>query len=509
VSLLKFLHVLLGWTGFIILSIVILVAPWLFGAWEMWWFWPFACAIFFATFLLGLRFVVLGMTSGRRKQTEGSPIDLAESEEERNGRSAYGFALPPSLKDSGVARLVVFSFLPFLVYGGLRAFQAEVFMDAERSFLLFLTPLLVGLNIAFGFNLKQRQWLFDLILADLCLLGLYGVINHLITGSTIVLWRDAFGQYAGRATGTYFCPDHFSGVLEICFCLAMAILTACDSSRTRKVCGAIAMGIALAGIAMSKSRGGGLTIVVVFAAVMVWCFGQSRPLRRWYLKLCWLAPAIIAAVVFWNSGNAYVSRFQKYPLWAGLRHKNVEQVCAEASQKIRTTSRGRMIGGAIRAWQSEPVWGIGPGMHQHLWRHFAATLDGDKEAGIWPTLPNFHFHSYEVHSDWVQLLEEYGLVGLGLFLLFGFVLFTVLLAGVRRESRSRRKVGWEDVAGEDHSMLLAAVLVCVCMAFHSLGDFNLQMPATVWLLGAVVALGVSHVSCSGKRTEEPEERSAE
>ena len=76
-----------------------------------------------------------------------------------------------------------------------------------------------------------------------------------------------------------------------------------------------------------------------------------------------------------------------------------------------------MIGGAIRAWQAAPVWGVGAGMHQNIWPHVAASGDGDRGKGIWPTLVNDKFHSYEVHSDWIQLLEEYGLVGLILFLI--------------------------------------------------------------------------------------------
>ena len=49
---------LCGWMIFGLVLAVVLASPWLFGAWEMWWFWPFAVAIFFAAALFGLRMVL-------------------------------------------------------------------------------------------------------------------------------------------------------------------------------------------------------------------------------------------------------------------------------------------------------------------------------------------------------------------------------------------------------------------------------------------------------------------
>jgi len=42
-------------------------------------------------------------------------------------------------------------------------------------------------------------------------------------------------------------------------------------------------------------------------------------------------------------------------------------------------------------------------------------------------------------------------------------------------------------------VVLGGVLACVCMGFHSLGDFNLQIPATAWLLAAILAAPIAHM----------------
>jgi len=152
-----------------------------------------------------------------------------------------------------------------------------------------------------------------------------------------------------------------------------------------------------------------------------------------------------------------------------------------------------MYGGAVRAWRTAPVWGIGPGMHQNLWPHFAATGDGDRSAGKWPTLRNDSFHSYAVHSDWLQLCEEYGVVGLLLLLVPMGVVVGLLLAEIRREERARRCADWQELGSGHHDLTLSGTFALICMAFHSLGDFNLQMPATTWLLAALLALPMAHI----------------
>jgi len=146
-----------------------------------------------------------------------------------------------------------------------------------------------------------------------------------------------------------------------------------------------------------------------------------------------------------------------------------------------------MYGGAVRAWKSAPLLGIGPGMHQNLWPHFAPTSDGDPDIGRWPTLVNDYMHSYEVHSDWLQLLEEYGVVGMVLFLVALFTVFGLLTASVSSAAR-RRQADSSPSDRVEFAHAIGAVLAVAAMTFHSLGDFNLQMPATVWILAAMVAV---------------------
>ncbi len=488
------MDVILKWACFSLLTVVLMVAPWLFGAWEMWWFWPFAVLLFLSTMLFALRCLLATGRSRIRWESSGpdgtrpfATIDVHEEKDE-----------PPWPSFSRLALTVTLSAVPFLVYALIRWHPTPVFMDAERSVLRYGTAWLLGLQIAFGFDRKQRRLFFGLLFLNLGFLGLYGIVNHFAFRNAHVLWRPGYPQYQVgtlRATGSYFCPDHFSGLMELGLAAAVGVLCARDRAWPWKTVGMLLLGIGLTGVVLSKSRGGGLTVLVTFLAAGIGGLGQWWPRRRWYLRFCGLLLVAVAGAVFWRYGTSYRERFLNAEGWGRgpLYGRTWRETATRLWERAQTTSRGMMIAGALRAWRTQPWWGIGPGMHQNLWPHFAASEDGDRRLGIWPSRPCNTFHSYEVHSDWVQLLEEYGVVGLVLFLLPAGILTGALLLGLRRERLRRMQNEWETVDGEDHAAMLTAWLSCVAMGFHSLGDFNLQIPATAWMLAAWVGLGLAQV----------------
>ena len=461
----------LGWIVFALVSVAILVGPWFFGGWEMWWRWGFTSVIALATLVSGVRLVLAG---GMALGQDG------HAGERFKGRTRL-FLCP-------------LAFAPFLVYAAVRCLQAGVPVDAEKSFLLFLLPVVIGLHVVFGFSRRQVRLLFLLLAVDLFLLGAYGLVNHAWTGSRLVLWVPGYAQYTAeqRATGTYFCPDHFAGIMELAFCLGISALLVREKTRPWRLGGLALCAVALAGVVLSKSRGGGMAMLVIGAAGLIWGFHQWSRSVRWFARAGLTAFAAVLLVLFMQFGGEYLRRFGSYFV-AGDRPGSETPRLRVLADKLSQTPRGRMYGAAVRAWRTSPVWGIGPGMHQNLWPHFAATDDGDREAGKWPAQRNNTFHSYAVHSDWLQLCEEYGIVGLLLLLVPLGTLGTLLLVDIRREERARRQHDWQDLGPGDHDLTLSGTLALACMTFHSLGDFNLQMPGTTWLLAAFLALPLATI----------------
>ena len=85
------LDTMLEKTLFVLVALVVLVSPWLFGAWEMWFFWPFAVGLFLAT----------GCFAGRLMLSARLGV--------------------PRLAFSRTSRIAIFAALPFLAYALIRS----------------------------------------------------------------------------------------------------------------------------------------------------------------------------------------------------------------------------------------------------------------------------------------------------------------------------------------------------------------------------------------------------
>ncbi len=450
-----------SWCVWVTVVLAAAVAPWCFGAWEMWWFWPFAAVLSAGAAFTGLR-LVLG--------------DRAEIH-----RCVNRVPLP-----------MVCLAVPFLVYAITRGLMAPVFMEAERSVLLHVSGVvLAGMTIV-GMGAGQRRLLFGVLFGSLLAMSAYGIINQVCTGGRYVLWMPGYEQYAGRATGPYYCPDHFAGAMELLVCMSAGLLL--DRSTRRPAVrwlAVIALMTASVGVLLSKSRGAGMTLVVIGICILIWGFAQWPRGVRWHWRLVTGSAVLLLAMAGLLAFPAYASRFVSYGGLNQIRSGADEPMWDTVRDRLRKTSRGRMFGGAWRAWKSAPWLGIGPGMHPHLWPRFAATPDGDADSGTWPSMTNDDFHSYEVHNDWLQLMEEYGIVGLFLFLLPLTVLALHLCRRLSRASWCRGTRGREPPVMDGFTRILCGLLAMVAMGFHSLGDFNLQMPGTVWMLAALLGMALT------------------
>lgn len=452
----------LAWMSFCLVSICIMVGPWIFGAWEAWFFWPLVTLIFLSTFAFSLR------------------LFLKAYRAEVFGRAKWR----NSSTSAKIIRIGFLSYAVFLIYAFVRAMTSEVYVDAERSFLMLLTPFLIGAQIVFSFTHKQNRSLFWMICANLFLLGTYGTVNHLVFNNSHTMWLPGEAGYQVgffRATGSYVCPDHFSGIMELTLGIGLALaLTKAIRPIPRSLGGCIAL-IGLAGIFFSKSRGGGLTVLVMIPAILLLTLFTWSIKQRIYLGSLVAGFVVTLIMILSLANNSYATRFRAY-FASSDKDTSIAQKWDTVRFHLKHTARATMYSVAYRAWQTSPLVGIGPGMHQNLWPHFAASPDGNRETKDWPSHVNNRWYSYEVHNDWLQLMEEYGIIGLMLFFM-PFTCLILALASIRKVLSSE-----ESPAAYESAILSAAILALVAMSFHSLGDFNMQMPATAWTLAAILAL---------------------
>lgn len=441
-------------TGFWLIAVCVVVSVWFFGAWEKWWFWFFCSFIFLGFILCMFAFTV--------------DKDI------------------PSLSFSSIL------FVIFILYSLVRILFGCVIEDAERSILLFFIPYGIGLSFRRYLNRSDSlRWnIFNFLLLNIALMALYGIINEILFHSKYVMWVAGYEQYEGRAKGAFFCPDHFSMLLEIGVCMSLGILLTKGIPFKFRFFSFLILVVCTAGVIFSKSRGGILTLIVVFLFLSVAGLKSWEKKERLFLRIFLAGFVLSTFLITFHFKSDTVERFISYfAVLEGDKESTVWYM--RWFEKIKRDCRPRMYAGAFRAWTGSKMnmfFGIGPGMHQHVWPHFGASGDGDKEEYKWPSVLNLDLHSYEVHSDWLQLLEEYGLIGFVLFLLAFLALYRRLLSinfrlaeAVKESSLSKSM---------DYAVNLGTILVLTAAAFHSLGDFPLQIPAIGWYLGAILGIGL-------------------
>jgi O-antigen ligase len=110
---------------------------------------------------------------------------------------------------------------------------------------------------------------------------------------------------------------------------------------------------------------------------------------------------------------------------------------------------------------------------------------------IYPRFRSFYTNLFvnEAHNDYAQLLVETGLLGFGLMIWF-------LIRLYKRGLTTSRE--WE--FKWDGAVSLAALLGCTGMLFHSLVDFNLQIPANAAMFYVLCALAASELSPESSRS---------
>ena len=523
---------------------VAILGPWAFSAWEMWWFWPIALLLFAGVLFAGV----------------GSIIEMIIN-------SSYGDTAPEvGYFIFGKRKLVMLiSIIPFIAYAIVRfVFHTDtqhqfVYMDGERSLLLFITPVLLAVTMLLVCTRKRLVWLCFAILINMFLVAIYSIINHYVTNDTLVLWFEVPRSmwYGGRATGVFFCPNHLSAFMNFGILFTVALLLTprkkgVDSKQVLwlNILAATVLPFLLWANVLTLSRGGMASLfVALVVGLSIFGFSNVKPLKRIGIILGVIISAVLLLVLIFSTENIIHERCKKH----GFYRLMTEESEQSFGERLHETfwygfDRGWYIGSALRAWESNPVWGIGPGQHSSRWGEFAATPDGTREPFKAPKMRNDGYHLYEVHSDWTQLLEEYGIVGIVLFIIPMLTIFGGLINAKRQalkdlrthsESHStRRKYIDENTSIEAHhkanddsldgnideaaldnneehhhkhhrkhrkteygfatlttpaefkiaaALPLVALLMCICMIFHSIGDFSFQIPTIVWTFAIFIA----------------------
>jgi O-antigen ligase len=274
------------------------------------------------------------------------------------------------------------------------------------------------------------------------------------------------GLNAGSATGTYVNRNHFAGLLELAFPLALMWSISLwrraparsEQSWNLALQAALLLGMGaclLGGIVVSLSRMGFLSTLLAAGITLLVLLASARyPKTEWRVTWKWIIPFALPVAIL---------------LFLPTRELSLRLADITASMKVQTDNRADIWRDTLQMVPAYKWTGSGLGAYERAMYRYKTVAPTD----------TLDF----AHNDHLQILAELGLIGGALAAgLLGWILWRAAAAALR-QCGSRN---WELAAG-----LLAALL---SLSFHSLADFNLYIPANAlvfaWLGGLAVSPGL-------------------
>ncbi len=342
-----------------------------------------------------------------------------------------------------------------------RALTSPVHYLARTDLLMVLAAVLVYFTTVMF--LRDQRTRFTLV-AVLVVMAL----AHVVVGAVQFKQADNFmplpgimrpALYEWRASGFYICPNHLAGLLEMIGLLSLGLACWSDSRpRARVLAGYCAL-MCLAGVAISGSRGGYLSIVFglgVFAILSLW----AVQLRRRGGFMLTLAALLFGTVLVLGGGLLFMSQ-------SDTLRTRLAQVYDP------TNMRFHLWKAALMQYHLQPVTGTGSGTYLYYGRQFRDV-----------SVQNDPMHA---HDDYLELLAEYGLVGAVLCGIFVLVHLCSGLSGLRR-------IGGEqippDAPGRSHelALVIGSLSAIGALLLHSVVDFNLHIPANALVVAFLFGL---------------------
>jgi O-antigen ligase len=370
--------------------------------------------------------------------------------------AVLSFRRPKPLPD----QLCLISSVVFFGYILGRALLSPVEYLARADTYSVLGGLLIYFFVACIFTESKRRMLLLLFLLAVGIIHVFiGAIQFRNGQNFMLLPFLQRYDYGRRASGFYICPNHLAGLLEVLGVFGLSIVCWSRWPTWAKLLTAYAVGICYLGVVLTGSRGGYLstaTSLLVFGGLSLALLHKASTRLFWRIG----GPALLAAAVI---GMTTVFLVQKSDYLSG-RAQNIFE---------KTNVRVDFWKAAIQQWKLQPYVGTGSGTHLYYARQFRTE--------------RIQSDPIYVHNDYLQLLAEYGLIGVAFFAVF-------LGSHLRNGWKNFQRLGPKRVAissrilSNGMALQLGAIAAVSAYIVHSFLDFNLHIPANVLLLALVFGI---------------------
>ena len=309
-----------------------------------------------------------------------------------------------------------------------------------------------------GARAHRWKWLLGMLLMAAALESLYALVQE-VNGSRMVLWTERPEQYGLRASGTYLCPNHFADVLALLAPLAVALVFLPEAGFPLRLMAIYFLAVSAPALYWTQSRSGWLGLA---GGLAVTALLLARRASRARVLLVAAVLPLLAAAAGWSAWHALPAVRERF----GAVFDDPEKSGGIRMQMWRDMPE--MI-------LDRPVWGYGAGSFVWAYPPYQKNV---RQHLTWDFL----------HNEYLQMLVEYGAVGLGL-LLVALAWLGFATAGAIR--RARERTGAVLLAGAAGGLASALVHACFDFNFHVFPNPH----ALVWLGG--VAWGVWYAQEQG------------
>lgn len=287
------------------------------------------------------------------------------------------------------------------------------------------------------------------------LLSFYAVFQF-ATKSDLV-W-NVHSTYVGRGSGTYICPNHLAGFLELLIPLATAYAIAGRGKALTKILISYTALAMLAGVAVTASRGSWVAVALALIGLAL--------LLMTHRSFRWPAIALLAILIAGGSLAANKTIYFKLRMSRAI----------SAAGSLDLDMRLGMWDSAIRMWRDHVWFGVGPGHYDVLFREY-------RPATVQP-------QADRTHNDYLNTLADFGVIGGALVALA----MGLLAHGVIKVWKHVQRDG--GVFSTNHSdkfaFVIGSTLGLFALALHSFVDFNFHIPANAIIAVTLIALLTSH-----------------
>jgi hypothetical protein len=260
--------------------------------------------------------------------------------------------------------------------------------------------------------------------------------------------------YAPRWLGTYGCPDHYASLLVMAAGATMALACFSKWPWPLRILLFYIVAVLMGALLFSGSRGGWISLVGSVLALTY--FGL-----RYGAVPGWVPVATTVVFLAALGGVFAQSSF--------AQNRLSEVTGTLASGRLGDYVRLELDRDALRIARDQPFFGTGPATFIFIHPRYQSSTFSSK--------------AMLTHDDYLNTLDDYGLAGFGLAMIFVFGVTLAFISRVRADFR------WAD------RVVVAAGFAAWCaLLIHSAVDFNMHIPANAMILLSLTGLGLRRLS---------------